>query len=237
MYIRRTQTRSTATGETYFTYRLVRSERQGAKVRAVTLLNLGRHFAVAQEHWRALCARLEELLCGQGALFPLDLPQRVEIAAQRYAGLLLARWGERQAAAEGATADSPAAPDLQSVDVASLELIRPRTVAVESVALWAMQTVGFIQMLIGLGLSGPLRSLILGTIIGRMAQPGSERATRFWLEQRSGLGELLEVDFAAMAENALYRASDALMKHRKAVEDALFQEVSDLFGLETTITL
>ena len=46
MYIRRTQTRSTATGETYFTYRLVRSERYGKKVRAVTLLNLGRHFAV-----------------------------------------------------------------------------------------------------------------------------------------------------------------------------------------------
>jgi hypothetical protein len=111
MYIRRTQTRSTATGETYFTYRLVRSERQGVKVRAVTLLNLGRHFAIAQEHWPALCARIEELLCGQGALFPMDLPQSVEMAAQRYTGLLLARWGERQAA----PADSPAAPDVQSV--------------------------------------------------------------------------------------------------------------------------
>ncbi|MEA3640906.1 MAG: hypothetical protein VBE63_13300 [Lamprobacter sp.] len=29
MYIRRTQTRNTATGERYFTHRLVRSERQG----------------------------------------------------------------------------------------------------------------------------------------------------------------------------------------------------------------
>ena len=43
MYVRRTQTRRTATGETYFTHRLVRSERQGRKVRAVTVLNLGRH--------------------------------------------------------------------------------------------------------------------------------------------------------------------------------------------------
>ena len=234
MYIRRTQTRSTATGETYFTYRLVRSERQGAKVRAVTLLNLGRHFAVAQAHWPALCARIEELLCGQEALLSRDLPQSVERAAQRYAGLLLARWGERPAVT---ATDSPVVPDLQSVDVASLELIRPRSVAVEWVALWAMQTVGLIELLIGLGLSGPLRSVILGTIIGRMAQPGSERATRFWLEQRSGLGELLEVDFEGMAENALYRASDALMKHREAIEAALFQRVTDLFGLETTVTL
>jgi hypothetical protein len=33
MYIRRAQTRNTTTGERYFTYRLVRSERVGGKVR------------------------------------------------------------------------------------------------------------------------------------------------------------------------------------------------------------
>ena len=77
MYVRRTQTRSTATGETYFTHRLVRSERHGQKVRAVTVLNLGRHFPVPREHWPVLCARIEELMHGQVALptaesIPLD---------------------------------------------------------------------------------------------------------------------------------------------------------------------
>ena len=236
MYVRRTQTRSTATGETYFTHRLVRSERHGRKVRAVTVLNLGRHFPVPQEHWPALCARIEELVYGQQALLPMDSPPSVEVAAQRYAALLLARQGEHQAAAAEATTTAVSA-DVQSVDVDSLELTRPRSVGVEQVALWAMQAVGFIELLMGLGLSGPLRSLILGVIIGRMAHPASERATRRWLEQRSGLGELLEVDFEAMAENALYRASDALMKHRSSIEEALFSRVSDLFGLETTVTL
>ena len=46
MYIRRTQTRNNATGEAYFTYRLVRSERIAGKVKQVTLQNLGRHFSV-----------------------------------------------------------------------------------------------------------------------------------------------------------------------------------------------
>ena len=68
MYIRRTQTRNTTTGERYFTHRLVCSRRVGDKVRQVTLLNLGRHFALAQEDWPTLCARLEEILSGQGAL-------------------------------------------------------------------------------------------------------------------------------------------------------------------------
>ena len=85
LYVRRTQTRSTAIGETYFTHRLVRSERHGQKVRAVTVLNLGRHFPVPQEHWPALCARLEELVYGQEALLPMDSPPSVEAAAQRYA--------------------------------------------------------------------------------------------------------------------------------------------------------
>jgi hypothetical protein len=44
MYIRRTQTRSNATGEHYFTYRLVLSERSAGKVKQVTLLNLGAVF-------------------------------------------------------------------------------------------------------------------------------------------------------------------------------------------------
>ena len=61
MFIRRTQTRSTTTGEAYFTHRLVRSERVGDKVRQRTLLNLGRHFDAAQSDWPALCQRIEEL--------------------------------------------------------------------------------------------------------------------------------------------------------------------------------
>ncbi|GAB6044263.1 hypothetical protein JCM17961_49480 [Endothiovibrio diazotrophicus] len=46
MYIRRTRTRNTTTGEGYYTHRLVSSERVGGKVRQRTLLNLGRHFDV-----------------------------------------------------------------------------------------------------------------------------------------------------------------------------------------------
>ena len=62
MYIRRVSTRSNSTGESYFTHRLVRTELVADRVRQVTLLNLGRHFAVAQEDWPSLCPRIEENL-------------------------------------------------------------------------------------------------------------------------------------------------------------------------------
>jgi hypothetical protein len=46
MFIRQTRTRNKITGEGYFTFRLVRGERIGGKVRQITVLNLGRHFPI-----------------------------------------------------------------------------------------------------------------------------------------------------------------------------------------------
>ena len=62
MFIRRARTRNKSTGEAYFTHRLVASQRAGKQVRQVTLLNLGRHFDLAQPDWPRLCARIEALL-------------------------------------------------------------------------------------------------------------------------------------------------------------------------------
>jgi transposase len=58
-----------------------------------------------------------------------------------------------------------------------------------------------------------------------------------WLCQTSALGELLDVDFEGLSPRRLYRASDALVKHRARIEAQLFERVRDLFGLEETITL
>jgi len=232
MYIRRTQTRNTTTGERYFTYRLVRSERVGGKVRQVTVLNLGRHFAVGQADWPALCARLQEILSGQEALLGGTGTVLLEREAQRLAAQLLARQGV-VAPAEAGGAAAPV--EVHSVAVDSLTLSRPRTVGVEAVALWAMRQVDFVGLLARLRLSGPQRAAVLGVIVGRMAAPGSELATQRWLCERSALGELLDVDFEAMSLMQLYRAGDVLMRHRAALEEAVFTRLSD--GIATAENL
>ena len=228
MFIRRTRTRSI--GE-YFTFRLVRSERTGSKVRQRTLLNLGRHFDIAPSDWPVLCRRIDELLAGQLPL-PPDGPPALESHAQRITALLLA--GERIGAAS-----SPASQrhDFQHVDVDSLELIRPRSVGVEHAGLWAMDQLGLRTRLEALGIGASVRTAAIGSIIARMARPGSERATRRWLGERSALGELLGVDFEMMGPMRLYRASDALMAHREAIEHHLFDRAMDLFDLHPTVTL
>lgn len=231
MFIRRTQTRNTTTGESYYTYRLVRSERVGRKVRQVTLLNLGRHFDVDQGQWPTLCARIEELLSNQASLVAVDCPPPVETAAQRIAAQLLAR---QQVQPE--PPETPA-PEYTAVDVDSMAMVRPRSVGVEQLALWAMQQVDFTGLLRQAGFTGPQRAAAIGSIVGRMAAPASELATHRWLGERSGLGELLDVDFEAVPLIQLYRASDRLLRSRAMLESALFNRVGELFGLTTTVTL
>ena len=79
MFIRRTATRRSASGEVYHTYRLVESRREGGRVRQVTLLNLGSHFDLAEDLWPSLCARLSQLLGQQESLLSVDprVPQLI----------------------------------------------------------------------------------------------------------------------------------------------------------------
>jgi len=91
MYIRRTHTNNSSTGERYYTYRLVANQRVDGKPRQLTLLNLGRYFAVDQDLWASLCVRIAQLLSHQVELLPIELPVAVDKAAQRIAAQLIAQ--------------------------------------------------------------------------------------------------------------------------------------------------
>ena len=245
MYIRQTRTNNKATGEAYFTFRLVRGERIGGKVRQITLLNLGRNFPIKQDDWPLLCSRIEQLVQPQDSLLAIPCSDHIERAAQRFFGQLIARAPVAAAVAKGGESAIPTAPvaterpapDVQEVDIDSLQQTQPRSVGVEHVALHALEQLGFVKKLVDLGINGVTRAAILGNIIGRMAEPASELATWNWLQAHSALGELIDVNFCNLSHMSLYRASDVLMRHRAAVEEHLFSSVQALFSLEETVTL
>jgi hypothetical protein len=242
MFIRKTATRNKASGEAYFTFRLVTSERTGKQVRQITLLNLGRAFDLAQSEWPRLCARIEALLTGQSGM--LAEPEAIETLAQRYAARLILAGSAATAPADGPSpppgcSAKSAAPDpiFAEVDIASLQLVQPRCVGVEAAGLAAMDWLGIDPILTDLGFNAIQRTAVAGSLIGRMAAPASERATGRWLGERSALGELLGVNFEAMSLMQLYRSSDLLVKHRDRIEDALFGRIQNLFALPQTVTL
>lgn len=230
MYIRRVRTHNKSTGESYTTHRLVQSERAGKRVRQLTLLNLGRHFAVAEQSWPFLCGRMREILSGQSALLPVDA--ELERLAQQYAVQILLRHGNLRLA--------PSAKKEKvyvEIDPDSLEVLEPRSVGVEHVALSVIREIGFIEQLEQLGFKPSQCAAAIGNVIARMAQPASELATWRWLRNESALGEMLEFDFETMPLIRLYRASDLLLRHQVKIEAFIFERVRGLFGLECTVTL
>ena len=118
------------------------------------------------------------------------------------------------------------------LDLDSLDLVRPRSVGVEHAALSVMRPCTFEDKLTELGLNRVQIAAVVGNIVGRRAQPGSELVTQAWLQQRSALGELIGCgcDYEAMDQNRLYRASDALYKHLEVLQDYLFAQAQSIFG-------
>ena len=152
MFIRRTKTRTTDSGEHYYSYRLVTTYRVGARVRQRTLINLGSGFGFPREQWPELTQRIEQIVLGQQALLPPSPEVEHEaqnIAAQlssKYAGsdlLLNPESGEPDAhkeldAATHNTQQQDDVRNLRSVDINSLELMNSRSIGGEAVALSAL---------------------------------------------------------------------------------------------------
>ena len=230
MFIRQTRTNSSASGQTYFTYRLVESKRLGKKVSQHTVLNLGRNFDIPRELWPELCSRVDQILKGQSSLF---VPEKsIEEKAQHiYSQIIALR------AHKSSPSDTAQTTDFQELDVNSLALIKPRSVGAEHASLEALKELGLPEILDKVGFNGRQKSAALGNIIARMCEPRSELATHYWLQNKSALGELLEFDFQALPLMGLYRASDLLLKHRALIEKHLFENAESLFGLTPTITL
>ena len=226
MFIRATRTGTARDGSARLSHRLVENQRQDGKVRQTTLLNLGRHFSIEREAWPLLCERIQELLGGQPTLGLDPAPQEIEAEARRITARLVERQGEETAGA-----------DWETVDIGSVRDMDGRTIGVEHAALSALEALGLPALFDELGFNRRQRCCALGSIIARMAHPGSERETNRWLRRTSAAGEMLGFDFGQVSDMALYRASDTLVSCQERIEDHVFGTVESLFGLEPTITL
>ena len=173
------------------------------------------------------CTAVQDIIIGSHRLFPT--PDEIEKLAQRYAALII----EAQQRQESEQDEKL----YKEVNIGSLEVIRPRSVGKEHVALEALRSLKLDDKLRDLGFNTPHLAATIGTIIGRMCLPGSELATHNWLQNVTGLGELIDFDYGKTSLYSLYQVSDQLFKYKGAIESHLYNQEKRLFGFQETITL
>jgi transposase len=170
----------------------------------------------------------------QATLFDLNLPldESLEEAAQRFTALILNK--QSQPLADDTDNDTT---DYQTVDINHLKALTPRSIGVETLAWHAFSQLNLDKKLTALGFNSKELAAITGNLIGRMVSPGSERHTLDWLQTHSGLGELLDHNFATTSLTRLYTVTDKLLKHQDDIEQFLYQRECNLFDLKQTIVL
>ena len=236
MFIRKCAQKNVKTRKAYTTYRLVDGYRntQG-KVRQQLILNLGASFSIPQEQWKLLTDRIEELLSGQGSLLALDI--ELEKEAQRITKIVRHKYADLQAMRTQTPTTTPLEPDYQCVDINTLEHTEVRHTGAESLGVYAAKQLELAPLLKQLGFNQKKCDLALASIIGRLVYPGSELSTHRYLTDQSALDELLGTNFSELSRKNFYHIADDLLKHKTAIEAALFQRETTLFDLDQIIVL
>ncbi len=180
MYIRKVTQTSRATQKQYTTYRLVESIRTERGIRQRLLLNLGSRFRVPQDQWKVLADRIEQLVTGQQCLFKIKV--NLEKDALHISQQLLKKH------AESSTINWPVGEtltDYHTVDINSLENDNARSVGGEHITYQIFLKLGLDDKLKELGFKRKELEVAIGTIVGRLLHPGSERETCRWLQEKS----------------------------------------------------
>jgi len=231
MYIRKVSQKNKQTGKEYSTHRLVESYRNAdGKVRQQVLLNLGANFEIPSEQWKQLADRIEEITSGQQSLL---LPEEtIESLAQSISKRVV-----RRAASETASTAIQPEVDYYNVDVDSLSHQQIRQVGPEHICVETIKQLGLDQLLKEAKFNSKQIDTAIGTIVGRLVSPGSERSTHKYLQNQSALDELLNCDFQQLKLDNLYCIADKILRNKEMIEEKLFTNEKDIFKFEEVISL
>jgi transposase len=220
VFIKRTTRRVGA--KTYLNHLLVESVATVHGPRHRTICSLGSLAPAPVAEWRGLAQKLSAALSGQTTLVPDAVID--ELSAR-------ARPPHRPARPAPAAGDDGIAVRVDQVQVEAVREAGPVHVGHQ---LW--QALRLDAILATAGLSARARVLTEVMTLNRLVSPASEHAMPDWI-RRTALGDILQTDFAALADDALYRTLDRLHPQRAAIEQALAARERTLFNLDDTIYL
>ncbi len=228
MYIKRVVKQNPGSIKKYQYLHLVESVRTRKGPRQRLILNLG-NLDIPKEKYKELANCIETIITGQMQLFCLD--PIIEKHAKKAARSILEKRSRDAAMDKVSDAYIQSdQPHFQHVDINSFEADTPRSMGPEYVCHGVWKELGISDLLVSLGVSESNLAIMQALVIGRLVDPGSERYTRLWAENRSALYELTGKP-ACRSLNSYYRGGDALFKCKQALETRLSAREKELFEL------
>jgi len=219
VFIKRTTRRVGA--KSYVNHLLVESVATPQGPRHRTICSLGTLAPAPAEEWRGLAQKLSAALGGQTTLVPDPVVDALAARAHP----------PRGATRSARSGDAGITVDIDRVQIEDVREAGPVHVGHQ---MWRALTLD--SILATAGLSARARVLAEVMTLNRLVSPASEHAMPDWI-RRTALGDILQTDFAALADDALYRTLDRLHPQRAAIEQALTARERTLFNLDDTIYL
>ena len=233
MFIRSYITNNKKTGKKYTTYKLVESYRTPKGPRQRIVMDMGDLSHIPPMQLKELANRIEQLLEGyEEPVFKPD--EETEELAHTYAKK--AKLNMITASSEQPESETDS-PEYEQVDVSSVEVSEPRSIGGEYICNESFKELGIGDMLKSLGFTKSEIEISRALIIGRMLNPGSELNTYEWLKEKSGLFELLGINYHRKSLRQFYRVSEKLFKYSDEIEKKLFEYEHQLFNFENKILL
>ena len=223
MYIKKVVKSNGHTDKKYEYLHLVESIRTENGPRQKFILNLGK-LDIDPSLYKSLARRIEDILTGQKSFesLPLDLEKVARSTATRIFN---------KKAQENKDLQSP---DFKNVDLNSIEASESRSFGGEYLCNSIWNELKMNDFLKKTGFPEKAIPILESLVIGRLVDPGSERYTREWVENRSSLFEITGSPYQPSL-SSYYRGGDYLFGVKKELEKHLADKEKDLFALDENL--
>ena len=223
MYIKKVRKTNGRSKKKYDYLHLVESVRTENGPRQRLVLNLGK-LDIDPSLYKSLARRIEDILTGQKSL--IDLPLELEKIARNKASRIFDKRAEEVKETKHT--------NFRTIDLNSIEASESRSFGGEYLCDSIWNELDMNKFLKRMDISENTIPILESLVIGRLVDPGSERYTKEWVENRSSLYELTG-NPVRPSLSSYYRGGDYLFGIKDELEKHLAKKEKSLFSLNESL--
>ena len=238
MFIKQIKKKNKNSDKEYIYYRLIHGYKIGNKTRHQNILNLGRLEEVDKAHHKALADRIEELVTGNSStLFPdMQTSTNIEAPAQEFSKKIITEKLFIAPALDKKNISKEISSNYHEVDLDTIEQIESRSIGAEWLIKQAMEQLDIKKILSGTGMSEEETSIAQMLLTAKAIHPSSELESERWLHESSAAKELYNTS-GKVSRYKLYKAATQMYDHRTAIDNQIYNNVSNLFSNKSKIVI